>query len=79
MKNRNAIIQSRITRNGKLRTETAQRDAGEMNASVSTHPRNESTVMFLDFPESETSVRLTGHQARTLYRLLNKHYEYVGN
>jgi hypothetical protein len=80
--NKHASIRSRITKNGKLRTETHRRDSG-IKASISTHAKTNNTVMFLDFeeedePGAETTLRLSGREARTLYRLLSKHYEFVG-
>ena len=71
--NRNATIRTREDRRGKLRTETARRDGDSLTAAVSTDPRNDSTNLFVDFPDRST-VRFDGRQARTLYRLLQKHY-----
>lgn len=71
--NRNASITSRFDRTGKLRTETTRRDTTTINAAVSTDTRSDSTRLFIDFPNS-ASVQLDGHEARTLYRLLQKHY-----
>lgn len=73
--NRNAVIRTRETRNGKLRTETFRRDERSLSAAVSTCPKTDSTQMFIDFPNGDQTVRLDGRQARTLYRLLQKHYQ----
>ena len=72
--NKNARIGTRIDRTGKLRTETQRRDDGTVLMAVSTDQRNDSTNLFIDFPGIDGNVRLTGQEARTLYRLLRKHY-----
>ena len=72
--NRNAAIRTREDRTGKLRTETLRRDKNSIAAAVSTDPKNDSTALFIDFPDNATPLRLDGRQARTLYRLLQKHY-----
>jgi hypothetical protein len=72
--NKNARINSRIDRTGKLRTETQRRDEGTVLMAISTDERNDSTNLFIDFPGFEGNVRLDGREARTLYRLLRKHY-----
>jgi hypothetical protein len=72
--NRNAFIRTREDRTGKLRTETSRRDADSISAAVSTDPKSDSTALFIDFPNGNAPVRLDGRQARTLYRLLQKHY-----
>lgn len=71
--NRNAVIRTRSDRTGKLRTETLRRDEDSITAAVSTDPKNDSTQLYVDFPDNRT-VRFDGRQARTLYRLLQKHY-----
>lgn len=70
--NKNARINSRIDRTGKLRTETQRRDEGSTLMAISTDENNDSTNLFIDLPDS--NVRLDGREARTLYRLLRKHY-----
>jgi hypothetical protein len=72
--NKNARINSRIDRTGKLRTETQRRDEGSVLMAVSTDQNNDSTNLFIDFPGYEGNVRLSGREARSLYRLLRKHY-----
>ena len=76
--NRNAVIRTRQDRTGKLRTETARRDDSTFTAAVSTNPKTDSTKLFIDFPNQGDSrgaaVEFTGSEARTLYRLLQKHY-----
>ena len=74
IQNRNATIRTRETRNGKLRTETFRRGDDSINAAVSTCPRTDATQLYIDFPDQQT-VRFDGRQARTLYRLLQKHYQ----
>jgi hypothetical protein len=71
--NRNATIRTRSDRTGKLRTETCRRDEDSIVAAVSTDTKNDSTNLFVDFPDRST-VRFDGRQARTIYRLLQKHY-----
>ena len=41
--NKNARIKSRVSRNGKFRTETIRRDFGTMNMAVSTDPNTKAT------------------------------------
>ena len=76
--NRNAIIRTRKDRTGKLRTETARRDENTISAAVSTNRKTDSTRLFIDFPNNTTGVEFTGSEARTLYRLLQKHYNEIG-
>lgn len=73
--NKNARIQSRVSRNGKLRTETSRRDLGTTNMALSTDPNSKASRLFIDFETGE-SVNLTGREARTLYRLLRAHYKF---
>lgn len=72
--NRNATIRTREDRTGKLRTETFRRDSDSITAAMSTNPKTDSSTLFIDIPNSPETVRLDGRQARTLYRLLQKHY-----
>jgi len=72
--NRNAVIRTREDRTGKLRTETFRRDENSISAAVSTNLKTDSTQLFIDFPNTDAAVRLDGREARTLYRLLQKHY-----
>ena len=72
--NRNASIRSRLDRTGKLRTETYGRDDSTISAAVSTNSKTDATRLFIDFPNDTATVELTGSEARTLYRLLQKHY-----
>ena len=76
--NRNARIATRIDRTGKLRTETQRRDEGSVLMAVSTDQQSNSTNLFIDFPGFEGNVRLSGREARSLYRLLRKHYGKAG-
>jgi hypothetical protein len=75
--NRNAIIRTREDRVGKLRTETARRDDNSVLFAVSTSPRSHATNLFIDYADGDT-LRLSGAEARTLYRLLRKHYKFAG-
>lgn len=75
--NRNARIRSRVCKNKKLRTETVNRESGP-DMAITTDPRLNSTSLFIDNIEDETTTRLNGHQARTLFRLLSNHYSYTG-
>lgn len=75
--NRSASIRTREDRRGNLRTETFRRDDGSPSVAVSTNPRNDSTRIFIDTPEGET-YSFDGRMARTLYRALQKHYQYSG-
>ena len=76
--NRNAVIRTREDRTGKLRTETARRDGSTITAAVSTNRKTDSTKLFIDFPDQGGVVQLSGSEARTLYRLLQKHYSETG-
>jgi hypothetical protein len=78
--NRNARISSRVDRTGKLRTETQRRDEDSLKMAVSTDQKNNSTRLFIDLDGvvNEASVTLDGRQARSLYRLLRKHYGKTG-
>lgn len=76
--NRNAFIRSREDRTGKFRTETARRDGSTISAAVSTNPKTDSTRLFIDFPGNGGAVEFSGSEARTLYRLLQKHYSETG-
>lgn len=73
VQNRNAVIRTRETRNGKLRTETYRRDDESARIAVSTCPKSNSTQLFIDLPDQ--TVNLNGREARTLYRILQKHYQ----
>ena len=75
--NRNARISSRIDRTGKLRTETQRRDEGSIVMAVSTDQNHNRTNLFIDTPD-EGAIRFNGRQARSLYRLLRKHYGKTG-
>ncbi len=80
--NRNARIVTRVDRTGKLRTETQRRDAGTTSMAVSTDQQNNSTNLFIDFTDvndgEDVSINLNGREARSLYRLLRRHYGKAG-
>lgn len=71
--NRNASIRTRSDRAGKLRTETCRRDDDSISIAVSTDPLNDTTHLYVNF-QNQNFIRFNGRQARTLYRLLQKHY-----
>jgi hypothetical protein len=75
--NKNARIVSRTDRTGKLRTETQRRDFDSTKMAVSTDTRNDSTNVFID-PVYGQTIKLSGREARTLYRMLQKHYAEAG-
>jgi hypothetical protein len=75
--NRNASIRTREDRRGKLRTETFRRSEDSINVAVSTDPSTDATMLFIDSPDGQT-YRFDGRTARTLYRTLQKHYEFTG-
>lgn len=72
-KNQNAEIKTRIDRTGKLRTETRGRDEDSITIAVSTNSRDNSTRMFVNNPDG-SSYKFDGRTARTIYRILQKHY-----
>lgn len=75
--NRNAFIRTRREDVfGHYLTETAGRDSESTNFSVLTDPTTNSTSLYID--STNTNLRLSGSEARTLYRLLNKHYSFTG-
>jgi hypothetical protein len=75
--NRNAVIRNSVTRNGRYRTETARRDEGTLRASAFTDPNRNSTRIYIDHPDYGT-ISLSGREARTIFRVLNEHYNYTG-
>lgn len=84
--NAKATIRSRFDRNGNTRTETTGRDSG-IDVALVTNKRG-TTELFIDgagrdygfSPEAEVpaTLRLDGHQARTLYRALGRHFDVTG-
>lgn len=75
--NKNAVIDSRTDKSGKIRTETQRRDPGTVNMAISTDAHVDSTNLFIDFAPGDY-INLSGREARTLYRLLQKHYRATG-
>lgn len=78
--NKNSRINSRIDRTGKLRTETARRDIGELDVAISTDESSNSTRVFIDTSGRDGSIpyptlELNGRQARTLFLALQKHFD----
>jgi argininosuccinate synthase len=45
--------------------------------AATTDTKNDSTNVFIDFPDGD-QVKLDGREARTMYRLLSKHYASTG-
>jgi hypothetical protein len=76
VKNRNSNIRVSEDNNGELRTETRNRDEGSACFAITTNAGSKASSLYIDLPN--TSVRLSGSEARTLYRLLNKHYTFTG-
>lgn len=77
--NKNSRIVSRVDRTGKIRTETVRRDYATLDVAISTDARNNSTRVFFDVlgreaSDGEPDLELNGHEARTLYLALHKHY-----
>ena len=72
-KNRNARISHRRLRNGNLRTETTGRDSG-IGVTVTRDQKTGATRFSLK-TENGLVVRLGGHEARTLFRVLARHYD----
>ena len=54
------------------RTETARRDEGTMIAEIDTSSSNSTTFQIRKGP---ATFELNGHEARTLFALLQSHYE----
>jgi hypothetical protein len=73
--NRNSRIRFRRTKNDKVRTETHQRDDG-LNVAVTTSPRTNTTRLFIDTDDG--SICLPGSVAKTLLRVLLRHYTALG-
>ena len=71
--NRNAGIRTRVTRNKKIRTETYRRDDGSINVAATLDPSSNSTRLYVDLPDG-TYLTLNGREARTVYRVLQRHY-----
>lgn len=86
--NRNANIKTRRDSRGNIRTETLGRRAG-FDVAASTNTSSHRTRVFIDLfgrdrgldPDHAglADLELTGYQARTLYRVLKKHFESRGN
>lgn len=79
--NVNARIASRPTKNNKLRTETQNRE-DNFSVAMTTDKSSHASELFIDFDggniDGGQTVRLSGSRARTLYRILTKHFKYTG-
>lgn len=75
-KNKNAVIRVVEEIGGKIRTETARRDEDSASFAITTNYNSNASALYIDLPNS--SIRLSGSEARTLYRLLYKHYSTAG-
>lgn len=73
--NKNASVRSRQTKNNKSRTETHRRDDGTMNVAITTSNKGQ-TRLFIDLPD--TSWSFNGREARTIYRVLERHFQFTG-
>ena len=67
-----ARITTHRTDGGRVRTATQNRDDG-FNVAVSRDPQAGRTTVYVHLP-NYGEVRLTGAQARTLFRVLDRHY-----
>ena len=81
--NKNSRVISRIDRTGKFRTETSRRDNGSLDLAITTNLSTGATRLFIDEMGREgnqayPTIDLNGHQARTLFLALQKHYEQTG-
>lgn len=74
--NRNAFISAREDKSGLYLTETKGRDDGTTNFAVVTDPSSNSTSLSIN--SSNLALSLSGNEARTLYRVLSKHYAFTG-
>lgn len=82
--NKNARAKIVTTTVGNMRyTDTMDRDYGAPNVSIETEKlgtgsRTRLTMMGFGGAGCKVNLDLSGHEARTLYRVLEKHYGYVG-
>lgn len=75
--NRNARIETHLTKTGRIRTETRRRDRGSLVASALTNPDTNRTTFYIG--RAGAGFSLNGREARTLFRVLQRHYEATGN
>jgi len=74
--NRSASIRTREDSRGKLRTETFRRDEDTVSVAVSTNPRTDATNLYIDSAAGDC-LSFDGRTARTVYRALQKHYQFT--
>lgn len=67
-----ARIVTRRTESGRIRTSTRNRE-DDFNVAASTDPTSRRTTVYVELPDFG-EVRLSGAQARTLFRVLERHY-----
>lgn len=82
-KNHNARIVSRVTRNGKFRTETTGRD-DKFSVAVSTDPKTNTTRTYIDgvvikyqFNSDREYIELNGRNVATINRVLAAHEKFI--
>ncbi len=72
----NSKIKTRETRSGKIRTDINRDYESPVNFSAATRPESNSTSVYIN--SGTSTMRLTGREARSLYRLLQRHYQALG-
>lgn len=72
--NRNSRIFTKLSPTSAVArtTFTAHRDEGTLQAAIATDSSNSSAFVI---SKGGTTVELNGHEARTLYRTLSRHYD----
>lgn len=70
--NKNSRIETEWRGEVARRSETARRDEGTLTAEVDTTSSNSTSFQIRKGP---ATLELNGHEARTLFQLLSKHYD----
>lgn len=73
--NKNARIAQEMELDNTLVTRTDRRDSGADGFEIQTDMGRKATILEMTFYGDCFSLMLDGRQARTLYRLLSKHYD----